>query len=59
MSAEERKPVAYPQYDDAGNHNPVRVPPSEESEEWELEIMRDNAEYDPYDNDSALYNGPD
>jgi len=49
MTTEQNKPVAYPEYDENGNHNPVRLPPSEKSEAWELEIFADIAEYDPYD----------
>ncbi|TLM75970.1 hypothetical protein [Pseudarthrobacter sp. NamB4] len=57
MTEPENKPAAYPEYDENGNRNPVRVPPTEASEEWELETIRDNAEYDPYDIDT-LANEP-
>jgi hypothetical protein len=57
MTEPDSKPVAYPEYDENGNHNPVRVPPSEDSELWEMEIMRDNIENDPNDPDSPIYRG--
>jgi hypothetical protein len=59
MSESENKPVKYPEYDEDGHPNPVRVPPSKESEPWELEIMRENIENDPNDPDSPIYRGHD
>lgn len=57
MTESKSKTVTYPEYDENGNRNPVRVPPSEESEDWELEIMRENIEQDPNDPDSPIYRG--
>ena len=53
MSELENKPLAYPEIDENGNHNPVRLPATAESEQWELEIMAYDAEYDPYDHIAA------
>lgn len=49
ITTEGNEPAAYPEYDENGKPKPVRVPPTEDSEDWELEIMQDCAEYDPYD----------
>jgi hypothetical protein len=49
--------VRYPRYNEAGEPNPVRVPPTEDSEQWELEIFQEIADYDPYDIDT-LANEP-
>jgi hypothetical protein len=57
MTESEKMPVAYPQYDENGNPNPVRLPPSEDSEQWELEIMQDNIQNDPNDPNSPVYRG--
>lgn len=57
MTESESSTVPYPEYDESGTHNPVRVPPSEVSEEWELEIMRENIQHDPNDPDSPIYRG--
>lgn len=57
MSESENKPLAYPEYDENGKPNPVRVPPSEDSEQWEMEIIRENIESDPNDPDSPIYRG--
>lgn len=57
MSESENKPLAYPEYDENGKPNPVRVPPSEDSEQWEMEIIRENIENDPNDPDSPVYRG--
>jgi len=55
MTTEENKPLAYPEYDESGKPNPVRLPATEDSEQWELEIIRDNIEQDPNDPDSPIY----
>lgn len=57
MTTEPDKPVAYPEFDENGKRNPVRVPATEESEAWELEIMEYSADYDPYDHET-LANEP-
>lgn len=59
MTESENKPLAYPEYDENGNPNPVRVPPTEDSEQWELEVMRNNIENDPNDPSSPIYRGHD
>lgn len=57
MMGSEKKPVVYPEYGENGNRNPVRVPPSEDSESWEMEIMIENIENDPNDPDSPINRG--
>lgn len=57
MTASESKLVAYPEYDDNGKRNPVRLPATEDSEQWELEIIRENIENDPNSPDSPIYRG--
>lgn len=57
MTTKENEPGAYPQYDENGNQNPVRVPPTEESEQWEMDIIHATADYDPTDPDT-LANEP-
>ncbi|MFF2029332.1 hypothetical protein [Arthrobacter sp. NPDC058192] len=59
MTEPENKPAAYPEYDENGNRNPVRVPPSAESEAWVMEDMRENIGNDPNDPDSPIYRGHD
>lgn len=57
--ADKKKPLAYPEYDEDGKPNPVRVPPTDKSEEWEMEIIRENIESDPNDPNSPIYRGHD
>lgn len=57
MTESENKSLAYAEYDENGNHNPVRLPATEDSEQWELEIIRENIENDPNDPDSPIYRG--
>lgn len=57
MTTEAKNTLTYPEYDENGKPNPVRVPATEDSEEWEIEAMHDGADYDPYDID-MLANEP-
>jgi len=46
MTESENKPVAYPEYDENGKPNPLRVPLSAESEQWEIENAYENGSLD-------------
>lgn len=37
MTESENKALAYPEYDESGAQNPIRVPITAESEQWEKE----------------------
>jgi hypothetical protein len=49
--------VAYPEFNESGEKNPVRVPLTEDSEQWEIDVVHATADYDPFDPDT-LANEP-
>ncbi len=46
---EESKAASYPEFDENGKPNPLRLPVTGVSEQWEIEQAKENDGYDPCD----------
>lgn len=47
MSPTENEPAPYPEFDEAGERNPVRVPLTEVSEQWEVNTVQATKSMEP------------
>ena len=46
MTESENEPAAYPQYDENGKQSPLRLPLTENSEQWEIDLVAETQDYE-------------